>query len=369
MLNVTRPHRHINNNSLSFQLTTMYDPSLALPPLPALSLPPLPRIADAVLARNCVTHSSVNSRHKPNLSLDLTTPTADDYEKLEHVGDSLLCTITVTLLQDMYPDLPPGPSTVSWRGSVDADQKLKDHLVNNKTLSQLCIRYGIMDGFIAAPSALYTAKQQYKVQAAVFEAYIAAVFFDFLTSETPGGYGTDCNSTTTNYSTVTDYSSAAQSLLSSPSPPTAAAMEAAYRAAMAPVPLPPLSSLPRERGDALTYVETWLRPLLAPVADFALRYLYQAEKDMQAHAADKAADDPNTDKVCTGAMGALNGWLSHHHGTLPEYTAEAVDASWRGVCTAKVGETVFTGEAVRPTKKGAWTVAAWKVCTQAGVPL
>jgi len=47
---------------------------------------------------------------------------------------------------------------------------------------------------IAAPSALYTTRMQVKVRASVFEAYIAAVFYDFLTSELPGAYEADAAS-------------------------------------------------------------------------------------------------------------------------------------------------------------------------------
>lgn len=68
---------------------------------------------------------------------------------------------------------------------------LKAHLVNNETLAQLCVRYGIMDSLRAAPSTLHTIKGQVKAQASVFEAYIAGVYYDFLTSPVPGGYDGD----------------------------------------------------------------------------------------------------------------------------------------------------------------------------------
>lgn len=45
-----------------------------------------------------------------------------------------------------------------------------------------------METFIAAPSALYTARMQTKVQASVLEAYMAGVFYDYLTSDVPGAY-------------------------------------------------------------------------------------------------------------------------------------------------------------------------------------
>lgn len=48
-----------------------------------------------------------------------------------------------------------------------------------------------MDRLVANQAALYTVKTQTKVQASVFEAYIAGVFYDFLVSEIPGGYDED----------------------------------------------------------------------------------------------------------------------------------------------------------------------------------
>lgn len=68
---------------------------------------------------------------------------------------------------------------------------LKSHLVSNATLRQLCIRYKITDHIIAAPVQLLTIKSQEKPVASIFEAYIAAVFYDYLTSDMPGAYTAD----------------------------------------------------------------------------------------------------------------------------------------------------------------------------------
>lgn len=76
---------------------------------------------------------------------------------------------------------------------------LKAHLVNNETLAQLCVRYKIMDGLIAADATRYTLKGQIKAQASIFEAYIAGTFYDFLGSDLPGGYDDDNQSTMVTY--------------------------------------------------------------------------------------------------------------------------------------------------------------------------
>lgn len=65
---------------------------------------------------------------------------------------------------------------------------LKASLVANSTLAQLSTRYNMPDSIIAAPSALFTTRLQTKTRASVFEAYIAAMFYDFLFSELPGEY-------------------------------------------------------------------------------------------------------------------------------------------------------------------------------------
>lgn len=73
----------------------------------------------------------------------------------------------------------------------DITQTLKDCLIANATLAQLSSRYSLPDRIIAAPAALYTTRTQVKVRASVLEAYIAAVFYDFLISEVPGAYQVD----------------------------------------------------------------------------------------------------------------------------------------------------------------------------------
>lgn len=87
--------------------------ALALPPLPQFHLPRLPPIADPTLSQTTVTHSSVHQAARNPQSLDLGPATRpDDYEKLEHVGDGILGALVTLLLQDLYPQLPPGTATV-----------------------------------------------------------------------------------------------------------------------------------------------------------------------------------------------------------------------------------------------------------------
>lgn len=195
-----------------------------------------------------------------------------------------------------------------------------------------------MDRLIAAPAAYLTAVMQTKVQASMFEAYIAGVFYDFLVSECPGAYGAG----------------------------EAGGSEGSVDRGSTLPRLLPLSQ--RTRGQAFTYLEAWLRPLLTPVAAFALSFMHECVAKAQADIAEENdKDDPMNDSIVSGAAGALNGWSQKVQGTLPVYSSEMVGGNWRGVCTLKYKDQTLVGEAVRETKKGAWAVAAWKVCKQAGL--
>lgn len=88
--------------------------TMLLPELPSdLVLPPLPPIADPQLARLAVTHSSAHQLPRRPTSLEFEADEkVEDYEKLEHVGDSMLGSVVTGLLHDLFPLLRPGPATV-----------------------------------------------------------------------------------------------------------------------------------------------------------------------------------------------------------------------------------------------------------------
>lgn len=107
--------------ALLFSRTTLQLPmselnTATLPKLPpGFRFLPLPAITNADLARKVVTHASVNSVPKNSTSLEIVgNGTVHDYEKLEHVGDSILNSLVTTLLNDLYPQLPPGAATVGF---------------------------------------------------------------------------------------------------------------------------------------------------------------------------------------------------------------------------------------------------------------
>ncbi|TXT16032.1 hypothetical protein VHUM_00535 [Vanrija humicola] len=290
---------------------------MVLPDLPSdLLLPPLPPIADPHLARLAVTHSSAHQLPRRPTSLEFEADEkVEDYEKLEHVGDSMLGSVVTGLLHDLFPLLRPGPATM-----------LKSHLVSNNTLRQLCVRYRITDHIIAAPVQLLTIKSQEKPVASIFEAYIAAVFYDFLTSDVPGAYTVDN-------------------------------MEA-------PPILHPLRPLQlRTRGHAFDYIDAWLRPLFTPIARWALDQMTADAKVVV------QAGEPSSDHSVVGALSLVNSWALKETGKLPEYpTLSATGPPWAVECVVVDKNGVHVrADAIRETKGAAKNVAAWKVARQLGL--
>lgn len=90
------------------------DMIFTLPDLPHLPLPPLPSIADSELSVLALTHKSNHQSPRRATDFDLSQgKNIVDYEKLEHVGDAILGSIVTVLLHDLFPQLQPGPASVS----------------------------------------------------------------------------------------------------------------------------------------------------------------------------------------------------------------------------------------------------------------
>ena len=81
--------------------------------LPVFPLPPLPVIEDEKLRKQVFTHQTLFDKVKGKFEEPEDNP-ATHYEKLEHVGDSLLGMIVTTWLHEAKPRLTCGTATVSW---------------------------------------------------------------------------------------------------------------------------------------------------------------------------------------------------------------------------------------------------------------
>lgn len=59
--------------------------------VPEIDLPLIPSFADADIEREVYTHISHSGKKRNARSLDLEEDSSSDFEKLEHVGDGILC--------------------------------------------------------------------------------------------------------------------------------------------------------------------------------------------------------------------------------------------------------------------------------------
>lgn len=279
--------------------------------------------------------------------------------------------------------------------------------MSNETLAELCQRYQLHDNFIGAAAALPTIRAAVGTRACLFEAYIAAVYYDFLSSERPGLYPSESQSTAPSVTGATvgsdvggdedDLSETADgdersqtptpteppetptgledlSISSgnktpparpgsaAPSATSSAAVPSAYVQRAAESELPPLAPrYKRTRGMAVDYLESWLRPLFTPVAEVGLQRMRAKWREYQASG---SAEDEDLDTRAVGALSALNQFTSAKWACMPRYTDAGTTESggWRfeGEVTAPDGKT-YSAQAVRPNKKSAQTVLAYKI--------
>ncbi|ODN91419.1 hypothetical protein L198_05933 [Cryptococcus wingfieldii CBS 7118] len=276
----------------------------------SLPIPPLPEIHDVFLRRQVFTHTSYIAARKKGEDF-AKEEFQQDNEKLEFVGDSLLGIIVVCLLQDLYPNLNPGNSTL-----------LKSILVSNQTLAQISRRYGMQDLLITDVSASETLKSGMKTVANIFEAYIAGMFYSYLqhgdvtTDDTRG---------------------------------------------------------PKTRGEGITYLEAWLRPLFTPIAEWAVGYITLERKRLKTElaAVDGIMDDQFDDvavKICASAR--LNEFFTVKGKGIPEYVYEEAAEKGLWSCTVKARDRegdLHVGQATRGAKKKASQVAAYKILRDIGI--
>lgn len=79
--------------------------------LPVYPLPPLPPIRDAALAKQVFIHSSCFPKTRGRFEDSPEKPT-EHYEKLEHVGDSILGMVVTAWLHEIKPGLSCGTASV-----------------------------------------------------------------------------------------------------------------------------------------------------------------------------------------------------------------------------------------------------------------
>ncbi|KAJ4472927.1 ribonuclease III domain-containing protein [Lentinula edodes] len=149
---------------------------------PTEELPPLPQFESEDIRRQVFTHRSFHGR--PNhIFEDHPDDPAPDNEKLEHVGDTVLSLVVTTLMNEMYPTLRVGPSTViifssfSTQGLISF-QKMRALIVNNATLANIAVRYNLPNDLRLHPAQAVALKASANVQADLFESYIGGLHQD-----------------------------------------------------------------------------------------------------------------------------------------------------------------------------------------------
>ncbi len=137
---------------------------------------------------------------------------------------------------------------------------------------------------MANPSSLLVIRVQPKIQAAVFEAYIAGLYRSYRTASSVAEGGR--------------------------------------------------SSHPPIHGQACDYLDTWLRPLFTPLAEFAYAFLQSEKRRLQTNGSE-TVDEPSDDSETLGSTAALNQYCMTKWGKIPHYVEEggaAGKAKWKVTC-------------------------------------
>ncbi|WRT68881.1 uncharacterized protein IL334_005862 [Kwoniella shivajii] len=137
----------------------------ALVLLDKFTYPPLPPITDTKLERAVFTHRSlVNS-----LPTDLLLGGYESYEKLAHLGDSLLNTFITCLLHAMNPKSRPKTAT-----------DLRSKLVNGEINAHISRHYDLPAKVLTARSVGGTFRASDIEAGEVYEAYLAGLFYSYV---------------------------------------------------------------------------------------------------------------------------------------------------------------------------------------------
>ncbi|KAL7411052.1 hypothetical protein BDY24DRAFT_146723 [Mrakia frigida] len=128
-------------------------------------LPPIPPLDDPLFSQ-VFTHTSLKGTSKQVFEEPESTGPIGDYERLEHLGDSVLGFITAELIQDLFPRLTVGCSS-----------ELRSYMVNNTTaLPAFATAYHLHTQLRASQSQRYILMSQKGCRSQLFEAYLAGIF-------------------------------------------------------------------------------------------------------------------------------------------------------------------------------------------------
>ncbi|EGW35565.1 uncharacterized protein SPAPADRAFT_58792 [Spathaspora passalidarum NRRL Y-27907] len=125
------------------------------------TLPPLPQIRDPALYERVFIHKSyVNSKSYMNSEKLIN----NHNERLEFIGDAILNTLATMIIYKEFPTATEGQLS-----------QIRADLVNNKTLCQFSLQYGLDKKLRARIEDSVLKSGDQKIYADIFEAYIGAV--------------------------------------------------------------------------------------------------------------------------------------------------------------------------------------------------
>ncbi|KAF4622046.1 hypothetical protein D9613_009487 [Agrocybe pediades] len=131
------------------------------------AIPPLPPIRKEALEQRAFIHSSCHGRPSKRFEDLEHDRLPRDYERLEHLGDSVLGLHATAMLFRMYPDLTEG-----WASEI------RSMLVKNDTLSEISQKYKLQDKLVAHHAQVGKIRQLPGNAADLFESYIGALYLD-----------------------------------------------------------------------------------------------------------------------------------------------------------------------------------------------
>ena len=192
---------------------------------------------------------------------------------------------------------------------------LKAHLVNNHTLSQLSHRYGLPDRLIAPRSEIPNLRRGEKTTANLFESYVAGLYYSYLKTQPVA-------------STTTPPRSLKRRVGNGDSEHVDDTMVGGGVGVGGEV----KSRL--THGQAMDLLESWLYPLLWPIAQWTMTQLKNEQLRLDAITAEKSGD-AHLDDQAVGSMAVLNEHLVRWEGRLPEYNASRSGSDmWSIQCVA-----------------------------------
>ncbi|PGH16544.1 hypothetical protein AJ79_01650 [Helicocarpus griseus UAMH5409] len=121
-------------------------------------LPPLPALLDPELEAAVFTHQGYVKDSEHSL------PGEKSYERLEHLGDAYIQSMSTRLIWDSCPRAPAGCLA-----------RIREDLVNNDTLGQFAGAYGLDRRLLLDPRIRNEPKRWMKIKGDIFEAYVGAV--------------------------------------------------------------------------------------------------------------------------------------------------------------------------------------------------